>query len=274
MNEYWEYILQVNPEFDFNEEQIKYITVTEVMLELCRNLNKFFKCESMDLDKAPVVVDLFAGTLLDAITMAYELDADKIYASDLPLAQGKDFAWHNLQRFKEVAPEKTTPIFFQRCSASKFFTDLKISSLKMDLLYLDPPWALPGMPKEMDHKGLMKFLVEEVFNPMFHEGFKPHVIVVKTRFGWNEIDDVMKDLKSYQHIETLAFKPFRRLVHFHVMISRDYTQYNWVPSDFFSHVFRGQKLPPLPPGERRRLIPDQLPSFKFERVKPNRLIAP
>lgn len=273
LNEYWEYILQVNPRFDFSEEQVKYVTTTEVLLEMSVNLNRIFSRETLDEERQPVVVDLFAGTLLDAITMAYELRAQEIHASDLPLsgADEHDYAWYNLQRFKEVAPDKTTPIYFKRCSASEFFTQLKQTSFGFDLLYLDPPWSMPGQSKEMDHFELLDFLVQEVFNPMFYEGFKPHVIVIKTRFAWDEMEAAMKHLKSYQHVETLAFTPYRRTVHYHVMISRDYREYTWVPSEVFSHVYKGKSLPP---GERRRLIPDQLPSFKFARVKPNRLIAP
>ena len=264
-NAYWKDITGRDIKFRFGENNVKFMTVTEPALKRNLMLRKYFVDD-------PVVMEPFAGCGADTITLIYNLGARVIYASDMAEKFAVDYIKGNVKSFQEAIPESkyTRVVLFKKSSAELFrelteetTEDGDIRAVHIDLLYLDPPWTLPGMQREATPSELLQFLDDEVFKPMFERGFTPKVIVVKTRFGWKEMRDMMSQIQGYSHIDTIKFTPFKNEVNFHVLIVNRYTVSKWEPSQEYKYIYKGGEAPALPPPGEQRVI--DFGEFKYER---------
>ena len=264
-NQYWKDITGRNIKFRFGEGDVKFMTVTEPALRRNLMLRKYFVDD-------PVVMEPFAGCGGDTITFMYNLGAKTIYASAMAEKFAVNYIQGNVNNFQEAVPESgyTKVVLFKKSAAALFHElteeideDGNIQAVHIDLLYLDPPWTLPGMKEEATPAELLQFLNEQVFDPMLERGFTPKVIVVKTRFGWKDMRDLMSHIQGYLHVDTIKFTPFKNEVNFHVLIVNRYTISTWEPSQEYKHIYKGGDAPALPPAGETRAI--DFGELKYER---------
>ena len=256
-NAYWLSKTGIDIGFTFGEANVGFMTMAEPALRRNEYLRALFPY-------APVVVEPFAGCGADTISFMYNLGASKIYASDYANKFEVDYIRRNVENFKRAVPGMAdVDITLFKDKAEDFFGNLRDAPdahgntvvPHVDLLYLDPPWRLDGMSQNQEATPgeLLNYLAGEVFRPLFDEGFLPHIIVVKTRFGWEEMREMMSNVKGYRHVFTMKFTPLRREVNFHVLQSDMYEVVKLLPSDDYEHIYRGKPLPALPQDETRRI---------------------
>ena len=254
-NKYWTDNTLKKIEFSFGWEHFRFITLSELALGRNMVLRRYFVSR-------PVVLEPFAGCGADTITFLYNLQPKMILASDMAQKFQVDYIKKNIAKFKSAFPHTSEiPVVLYNERASELLARIKrepgenhVVVPHIDLLYLDPPWVIPGMKEEATPKELLDFLMEEVFQPMRANGFVPKVIVIKTRFGWKEMDKLMDMVKGFTQRDTLSMAPLRRTVHFHILTSNELTISNWTPSPEFVHVYRDGPEPVLPKGDPRRAI--------------------
>lgn len=244
-NAYWECKTGCKIGFTFGSGDVKFVTMAEPALKRNAYLRGLFTYD-------PVVVEPFAGCGADTITFCYNLRPSRIYASDYAQRFGPDHIRRNVENFKRTVPGMAgvdVTLFKER--AADFFRNLRSAPDEsgntvvphVDLLYLDPPWQLEGATAEATPRELLNYLAGEVLVPMFEEGFQPYVIVVKTRFGWEAMRELMNNVRGYRHVFTMRCTPLRREINFHVLQSDMYDVTTLLPSADYEHVYRGKALP-------------------------------
>jgi hypothetical protein len=263
-NKYWTDNTLKNIKFSFSRDHFQFLTLSEVALGRNEVLTKYFVSR-------PVILEPFAGCGADTVTFMYNLHPKMILASDMAKKFEVDYIKKNITNFKAAFPHTSEiPVVLYNEKASELLARIKkepgenhVVVHHIDLLYLDPPWVIPGMKQEATPKELLDFLMEEVFQPMRANGFVPKVIVIKTRFGWKEMDTLMDMVKGFTQRDTLSMAPLRRTVHFHILTSNELTISNWNPSPEFLHVYRDGPEPELPAGDPKRAI--DYGQFEYER---------
>jgi hypothetical protein len=204
-NEYWWQNHKLEIHFHFDVEDYRYITLTEPALLRNRLLNA--KMASMLLPINPVIVEPFAGCGADTITFLYNMKPRKIYVCDRDYAR-KMLLQDNVTDFEQANQRKwndpTDRMDYYVGEANGIFDRVAASRDEISLLYLDPPWVLDdvtgnGPDGEADAAQLVKFLTTEVFEPMHVKNLIPKLIVIKTRFGWKELSQVMDKLPTKGH---------------------------------------------------------------------------
>lgn len=254
-NKYWTDNTLENIKFSFSMDHFKFLTLSEVALGRNEVLRKYFVSR-------PVILEPFAGCGADTITFLYNLHPEVILASDMAKKFEVDYIKKNVANFKAAfAHTREVPVVLYNEKASELLARVKkepgenhVVVRHIDLLYLDPPWVLPGKTEEASPQELLDFLMDEVFQPMRANGFVPKVIVIKTRFGWKEMDKLMDMVRGFTQRDTLSMAPLRRTVHFHILTSNELTISNWKPSPEFMHVYRDGPEPALPRGDPKRAI--------------------
>ena len=266
-NKYWTDITGRNVKFQFSEQHVKFLTLAEPGLKRNLLLQKY-------LVAAPTILEPFAGCGGDTVTFLYNMKARVIYASDMTKKFEKDYIKANVNNFQDALPEtKATRVVLFNKRAADFFRDLaeeqdeegNTIAVHIDVLYLDPPWVLPGKRQEATPEELLEFLIAEVFEPLFERGFTPKVIVVKTRFGWKEMSKLMDHIKGFSHRDTLKFSPLKREVNFHILTSDRFTVTKWEPSEEYKYIYKGGQAPALPEGDPRRAI--DFGEFTYDRTE-------
>ena len=264
-NWYWKAITGRDVHFRFGKDSVKFLTVTEPALKRNEMLLKYFASD-------PVVMEPFAGPGADTVSFLFNLGAKQIYASDMTQKFSVDYIKRNVQSFQEAFPETrhVQVVLFNKRSAT-FLRELTeeidekgvTQAVHIDLLYLDPPWQLPGMDREATPLELLQFLNDEVFDPVFERGFTPKVIVVKTRSGWQEMRELMSQIQGYLHVDTIQATPFTNEINFHVLIVNRYTVTKWIPGKIYRYAYKGGEAPETLPDGKVRFI--DYGEFEYQR---------
>ncbi len=305
-NKYWYDITGVNFGFKFGIDQYKFVTPAEFALK--RNL---LMRRMIGVDR-PSVIEPFAGSGLDTVTMMDNLKPymmyccdsvgmeegrnDFVYASEIRMGSGArlegmddgpkkrggrgisamnpfDYLPQNVKKMQDSAPgTKRTQVVLFNMTAKQFFRVAKGSTFKdvsgepkafhADVLYLDPPWTLPGMSRESTADELVDYLDDEVIKPMLHEDIRPKLICVKTRFDWEEMRRVMGSVPGYLHEYTIEGTPFRSKINFHFLVSTDYDILEWEPSKEYNHATWDKEAPEEAIGSKERA--GGFGNFKFK----------
>lgn len=284
-NQYWEEFTGRNPGFYFGLEQYKYITIAEDALKRDQKIMDWLMIEN------PCIVEPYAGYGADTVAMAFNMNPRFLFCNDRAGApengkfvyvrdaieeskgrQGQrglrhtqvspfDYELKNLMRFQETFPEtlKSQVVLFNM-EARQFFEEAtefrdtagNIMPFHCDVLYLDPNWTLPGATREATADELVDSMQAEVFEPMFRRGMRPKMIVIKTRFKWEEMRRVMDKIEGYLHMQTILFTPFTREVAFHLLITTEYDVLRIKDSDLKKFVYNKGKEPKGAKGSAER----------------------
>jgi hypothetical protein len=305
-NKYWYDITGVGFGFKFGVDHYKFVTPAEFGLK--RNL---LMKRMIGVDK-PSIIEPFAGSGLDTVTMLKNLDPSMMYCCDsVGMEEGKkgfayasqlslgsigrlegredgstrmggrgisdrnpfDYLPQNVKKMQDAVPEtKQTQVVLFNMTAKQFFHEAKGQTFKntsgqtvqfhADVLYLDPPWTLPGNSRESTADELVHYLGDEVILPMLKENFRPKLICVKTRFDWEEMRRVMGSVPGYLHEYTIEGTPFRSKINFHFLLSTDYDVLEWEPSKEYNHATWDKEAPEEAIGSEERA--GGFGNFKFK----------
>jgi hypothetical protein len=251
-NNYWLVNYQLKTNFEFTWEDYKYITTTEPALLRNTLLNE--KMKSMALPKHPVIVEPFAGCGADTITFLYNMKPKRIYVCDRDDVRSS-LLQNNVTNFEKVVNDKfgsMTQIMDYYVGESRgIFDNVARAGDDISLLYLDPPWKLNGIQGkghdgEADAEQLVMFLIEQVFVPMQKSSLFPKLIVIKSRFGWEELSKVMDKLPKkrdgtamYIQTDTILFTPFKHPVYFHTLQTTNCVLHQWKHSVDYDKIYKG-----------------------------------
>jgi hypothetical protein len=265
-NMYWTDVTGKDIKFRYGNAHVKQLTLPEAALRRNVELRGYFKYR-------PTIFEAYPGCGGDTITFLYNFDPKAIYASDLTQKYEPNYIRNNVIKFQQQFPEtkKTKVILFNK-RASDFLLELSEQQggeeqsdehVHVDMLYLDPPWTLDGMDREMTAEEMMDYLSKEIFDPIYERGFTPKLIVLKARFDWKSMRGLMSKLPGYLHVDTMNFSPLRREVRFHIMLSTRYTVSTWHESAESKYCFKGGPEPSFPRGDPRRA--ENYGSITYER---------
>jgi hypothetical protein len=268
---YWSLLLGSEVHFRLTEEDMAYTTAADTALFR----NEYLK--SMFL-RPPVVVDVFSGAGMDTISFLENLYFKKdIGVKYVYAVENEDNPSRNLRLFHNVfeyirakegipydAPIPTSggslggriefypngaERFFQNC---KFFKKNPVDSI--DLLYIDPPWMVPGGRNsgkfgEATCEELLDFLYRTIFVHLQEHDIRVKVACIKTRYTWEECQPIIgllrehmrRDVDEFTHTATIRNQPFRNVYYFHVIRSREADAYDWIPSDLYKTAYNTWK---------------------------------
>lgn len=251
-NSYWKIVTEGRDiNFQFGADNLNHVTSIEPALLRNEALSKL-------LNYRPTIIEPFAGSGADTISFLWNMHPQTIYCTELSTENTISFLKSNVERFQEVNKQDTeTHVVIMNSDASTFFTDVSedenadgdFLGLHADLLYLDPPWTLPGEKTEAVPARLVAYLQKEVFVPMYRRGFSPKLIVLKTRFPWEEMHKLMDKFPGYTHASSMAFTPQHNKIYFHVLLNTShYTVEEWQPSHEYWEIYKDVMKPS--PGDR------------------------
>jgi hypothetical protein len=234
-NLYWSSILGTTVQFDIGRVDVAYTTLSDTGLERNRYLQSLFL-------KPPVVVDAYAGCGMDSISFLFNLywqngkNIKKLYVVENLGTEERNYRLKsNLMKFVQIRdPALADRIDFCLWGTEQFFKNcmnFKVDPVdSIDLLYLDPPWTVPGRQNsgkkgEATPQELLQFLYDTIFEHLIKANINVRVACIKTRFEWDEISNItdllrqkIKDPKKhYIHRCTIQCRPFNGLYYFHTI---------------------------------------------------------
>lgn len=247
-NYYLKLLLKRYVDFRFQAKNIEFLTITDISLVMAQFVRNFFTYK-------PTVLEAFAGCGADTIMFLGYTHPARIYCCETD-PENMELLKGNVARFREGDPKTAnTAVTYHQQTAGEFITTLpepkpkqikdQQDIVRIDVLYLDPPWVLPGTTTEATPDALTAWLDTEVFEPMSNRGYLPKLIVMKTRFGYEEMKVLNQTMyKQYSHIETIHSRPFKGEFYFHILVNNTIYDYSdWVPGDNFNHVYRRAARP-------------------------------
>jgi hypothetical protein len=249
-NAYWMQSFKLDINFQFGQRDYQFITFSEPAILRNRLIRK--KMESMMLPVNPVIVEPFAGWGADTITFLFNLDPKKIYVCERNDDASKQLRT-NVTNFDDALEtnykDPKGRMDYYVGEAKNIFDKVATSPNEIDLLYLDPPWVLDGVTgnlrdNEADNAQLITFLMDNVFTPMQAKNLIPKIIVIKTRFDWKKLSQVMHMLPEkddgdpqYVQTDTIFFKPLKRTVYFHTLQTTDCVLHRWEHSKIQDTIY-------------------------------------
>jgi len=267
-NYYWATELRVDKiDFWISKDDIAYSTLSDTALYRNTYLSSFFV-------KPPVVVDAYAGVGMDTISFLHNLmfteqmAVKKVYSVENEDDDARNERLiHNVHEYirareKEgpdvvVLPEDAglhSQIEFYLNGTEEFFKNCRHFKKDpvddIDLLYIDPPWTLPGKENkgiegEATPQELLQFLFETIFQHLIDAKVKVRVACIKTRFEWDKCAPFINMLnryiqdpsKRYAHVTTLWNKPFKGVYYFHVIKTVEAMYGEWGPSQLYRETY-------------------------------------
>jgi hypothetical protein len=262
-NRYWYEITGREINFTFGVQHHKFLTFSEQALGRNQTISKYFLSR-------PVILEPFAGCGSDTISFLYNLQPEVVIASDMTKKFEFDYIKENLHKFRAAYPEVAhIPVLLYNERSSVLLSRIKqepgeghIVIRHIDLLYLDPPWTLPGMDREATPDELLDFMMDEVFIPMRVNKFVPKMIVIKTRFGMMDMDKLMTKIHGFELREVIIMHPLSQDIHFHIITSTEVTITRQVEGETYKNVFRNGPESTLPPGDPQRML--EYSKYDFE----------
>ena len=179
-------------------------------------VSQFEACMARDrllaplFDTRPTILDPMCGSGLDACAFLFNLFPQCIILNDSKVTQDArvmrrsygmmELNVNNMAAAFDVLINDTRDVkapevhFFSRPCAD-FIRNIDMG-LPVHILYLDPPWALPGAEYEMTAEELAEYLDENVFKPLKERRIVPRCIVFKTRWDAGFTHHVMEKLNA------------------------------------------------------------------------------
>jgi hypothetical protein len=239
-NRYWKIITGKDIHFKFDKGDVSTLSSSEPSLIRDYFMSKHFT-------QRPFIIDVFGGVGGDVITFLFMLAPEKIHCIEFVRDQHDrekyDKLLSNIQNFKAAMPDYIKNIDVQtfQSSCQTYFT--QTPPPRIDLLYLDPPWVLNGANRECTAAELIDYLIEEVFSHVFGPAAQaitnvtPHVICIKTRFGWPELESIMNKIPEFYRMDSTSNTPFRGTYYFHTLVVKNPELHTWVHSDVWNMVY-------------------------------------
>lgn len=256
-NDYWSYLLNKEIDFEIGEIDVAYVTASDTGLIRNQYLSSLFL-------NPPVVVDAYAGVGMDSISFLYNLywkdghTIKRLYVVENGGEEEKernDRLISNVQKFVAARDMQTeglvefclwgTENFFKEC---KNFKKNPVNFI--DLLYLDPPWTVPGR-KNSGKKGeatpqeLMDYVYDTILKVLIDQKIHVRVVCIKTRFEWREVSNIIELLrekikdpkKQFLHHSTIKCKPFENVYYFHSICTMEPEVGEWVETAVFEKAY-------------------------------------
>ena len=275
LNVYWSTLLDTEIHFKVAEQDWAYMTLPDTALFRNTFLSSFFF-------EPPVIVDAYAGVGMDSISFLYNLywgsneGIKMLYTVENydDEARNQRLA-DNVQLFinkrdpslqdKWRYHVEGTELFFKNCKTMKAHP---ISHI--DLLYIDPPWEVPGGKNDGENgeatpTELLGFLYDTIFKHLIENEVHVRVVCIKTRFEWEKVAPFMDILKMHIHKKTERFthcatvknQPFKGVYYFHVIRTVEPEYGEWKPSKIFDYVYGKDRAIENGGRDRRRKINDK-----------------
>jgi hypothetical protein len=207
-NAYFELLTGINPHFTITPESQPFISQFEACMRRDRLMITLF-------NERPTFVDAFGGSGADSFACMFNMfplkilmnDSQPVHHPDVLRLEGGFMHRNcaNLQaQFKVLSqgihgqpPPQIVPTTLD---CRTFMLSLE-KGMRLDILNLDPPWALPGAEFEMSAEELANYLEHEVFGPMRERRIVPQCIVFKTRWDAGFTHLIMDKLGDKYHAE-------------------------------------------------------------------------
>jgi hypothetical protein len=179
-------------------------------------VSQFEACMARDrllaplFDRRPTIVDPMCGSGLDACAFLFDLFPEAIYINDSKVTyEAKvmkrsygvmELNVNNMRGAFDVLINdsrhvKAPYVDFASLPCADYIRTLSRGML-VHILYLDPPWALPGADYEMTAEELAGYLDDNVFRPLAEMEIVPRCIVFKTRWDAGFTHHVMEKLNA------------------------------------------------------------------------------
>lgn len=255
LDSYWSTVLNTEIHFKVSRQDYEYMTLPDTALFRNTFLSSFFF-------EPPVIVDAYAGVGMDSISFLYNLywgtneGIKRLYTVENydDEARNQRLA-DNVQMFinkrdpslqdKWRYHVEGTEMFFKNCKTMKNYP---ISHI--DLLYIDPPWKVPGGKNDGDNgeatpTELLGFLYDTIFKHLIENKVHVRVVCIKTRFEWEKVAPfldilkmhIRKETERFTHCATVRNKPFNGVYYFHVIRTVEPEYGDWKPSKIFDYVY-------------------------------------
>jgi hypothetical protein len=213
-NQYWILETQKNIKFVFAEEDLNFLTLTDPAFFRNRFMQKFFT-------DPPIILEAFGGVGGDTITFLRDFDPETCYVVQNGLTGAKRTETRsfvmlqmNVQNFFHAFPELDhNNVVYSADTVYNFI--LQTQFLRIDLLYLDPPWVLNGV-NECTPKELVEFLNTAAFEALKIKKIIPRVICIKTRFGWDKIKEIEPLIPQYNRFVSIKTHVLKGIYFFHI----------------------------------------------------------
>lgn len=178
------------------------------------------------------VFDVFAGKGGDLFTWAMVDTVEKIYANTTILDK---YVYHmNEAHFKKAMAKqhKKVPRIFvnTKSETGELYSsiDLTFDNIcpDLDVLYLDPPWCISENFDDMykpitlyddpderiKHEStdvqILKMLNDQVITKLMDKGVHPQLIIIKGRWDFDRMTELIHMIPGYKIVEGDQFKPF------------------------------------------------------------------
>lgn len=251
-NNYWLELDNKRVDFRFTYEDMKYLSASEPALERNAWIAKF-------LNTRPVIIEAFGGVGGDTVTFLRDFQPQRIDVIEMheddrdTVALLKSNVANFKQAYSPTLDECEVYIHDEGIQQFLFNHEIKM----VDLLYLDPPWRIKGTKsyengrtlkeKECTPEEMLEFTNEHVFRHLAEAGILPYLILMKTRFGWDECKTIMRDLKGFTRAGSQYQAPFNEEhggYYYHMFRTDARTFFRWHKSKAWYKVYEPTKALP------------------------------
>ena len=184
-------------------------------------------------NKNITVVDLFSVAGWDGMSFLADFAVEKYFTCTTDYK----FTYPNLSSFCTLKDKQFEDICVVQSTVAELMTTV-ISTQKIDLLYMDPPWTQESVL--LDPPATVRFIKANISGLLAPR--RPEVICLKTRFTMDQLSPYWTDpLNDWKWRMSIENQPSKTVYYFHIFAYVSYAGYK-IPSPFVKYDFR---RPPL-----------------------------